>query len=284
MIILCSKSRYSNYCSVSIYILTHYYWTGKDVKINVRASCIRPFSQTKQHTGLIIIHMNNPPGNDERRLMNRVEFRTHIILRVGKAEFNVEGSSKDLSLKGVFVHTKEDIPIGTKCLVEIILTGLTDRQPLEMQGKIIRKEPEGLAISFGSIDLDSYNHLKNIVTYNAFNDTDTHEKRDGIRVDFKTQIALRVGESEIRVEGSSKDLSLKGIFVHTKEDIPIGTKCEVDIILTGLIDSITLQMKGKVVRKDSDGIAILFDSVDLDSYTHLKNIVRYNALDTNNID
>jgi hypothetical protein len=110
-------------------------------------------------------------------------------------------------------------------------------------------------------------------------------KRERIRVDFETQIDLRVdtSEFEFQASGSSKDLSIKGIFVKTKNDIPAGTKCHVEILLTGMTEKLVLQMQGKVIRKNHEGVAILFDSMDLKTFTHLKNLVRYNATDPDDI-
>ncbi len=110
------------------------------------------------------------------------------------------------------------------------------------------------------------------------------EKRRKHRVEFTTHIHLTVGESEIHVEGSSKDLSLKGVFVNTKEDIPIGSKCNVRVVLSGMIEKVILEINGSVVRKQENGAAVEFGSMDIDSYTHLKNIVRYNITGSENPD
>ncbi len=103
------------------------------------------------------------------------------------------------------------------------------------------------------------------------------EKRRRERADFETEVYLKVGDSEYRVKGSSKDLSIKGVFVYTDADIPLKSKCHVEIVLTGTIDSFKLQMEGTVIRKNEDGMAIVFESIDLDSYTHLKNLLMYNV-------
>lgn len=111
------------------------------------------------------------------------------------------------------------------------------------------------------------------------------EQRLGTRVDFNTQIILTVdsSDSESQIEGSSKDLSLKGVFVNTTEEIPLGAKCKVKVLLTGMIEEIVLQMQGDVVRKTPSGIAIDFNLMDIDSYTHLKSIVKYNASESDDI-
>ena len=113
---------------------------------------------------------------------------------------------------------------------------------------------------------------------------DGKEKRRKIRVDFTTQVIVKSATSEIQAKGSSKDLSLKGIFVNTSENIPIGEKCRVKVVLTGMVDDLVLQMEGTVVRKSEGGLAVDFSSMDIDSYTHLKNIVKYNAESPHNPD
>ncbi|NOX34433.1 MAG: PilZ domain-containing protein [Deltaproteobacteria bacterium] len=107
------------------------------------------------------------------------------------------------------------------------------------------------------------------------------ERRKHSRVGFTTaiQILLEVNGKEINCKGSSRDLSLKGIFISTDKKFPSGTKCSIKVCLTGTIDKIELLMKGTVVRITDNGMGIVFDSMDVDTYSHLKNIVHYNSMD-----
>ncbi len=109
------------------------------------------------------------------------------------------------------------------------------------------------------------------------------ERRRKRRVEFSTNIVLKMAGNEIHVTGSSKDLSLNGVFINTQDNIPLNESCQVEIHLTGMVEPLMLQMKGTTVRKEPVGIAVLFESMDLDSYTHLKNIVRYNTADPDSI-
>lgn len=107
------------------------------------------------------------------------------------------------------------------------------------------------------------------------------ERRKHIRVGFSTQILINVdadGE-DVELEGSSKDLSMKGIFVNTPKRFPSQTKCSVKIYLTGGINEIKLQISATIVRETDKGMGIEFDSMDVDTYSHLKNIVYYNSFD-----
>lgn len=110
------------------------------------------------------------------------------------------------------------------------------------------------------------------------------EKRKRTRVHFKTQVTLKTDESKIEAEANSKDISMKGIFINTKEKIPAGTPCDIEIMLTGTSTKLALSIKGTIIRQDPSGLGITFDSMDVDSYLHLKNIVMYNASDPEDIE
>lgn len=103
------------------------------------------------------------------------------------------------------------------------------------------------------------------------------DRRKDIRVDFDTEVSIRADGRTINASGSSRDLSLRGVFVKTDDSLEPETRCLVEIVLTGLEKKLILNMEGHVVRKTDEGYAIYFDLVDLDSFTHLKNIVKYNA-------
>ena len=107
--------------------------------------------------------------------------------------------------------------------------------------------------------------------------TDNQERRRHIRVDFSTRIVLMAGDTEIEARGSSKDLSLKGVFVNTDKKVEAGSECNVKIFLSGGIGEIELAMKARVARVIDTGLGLSFESMDVDSYTHLKNIVLYNS-------
>lgn len=107
------------------------------------------------------------------------------------------------------------------------------------------------------------------------------ERRKHSRVGFETaiQIVLEADGRQINLQGNSRDLSLKGIFISTKTRFASGTKCSIKVYLTGGIEKIELLMKGTVVRASDNGVGIVFDSMDVDTYSHLKNIVYYNSMD-----
>ena len=109
-------------------------------------------------------------------------------------------------------------------------------------------------------------------------------KRKKTRVHFETRVTLKTDKSEIEAEANSKDISLKGIFVGTEKRIPVGTPCDIEILLMGTSTRLALSIKCIITRQDASGLGIAFDSVDIDSFIHLKNIVMYNASDPEDIE
>ena len=105
------------------------------------------------------------------------------------------------------------------------------------------------------------------------------DKRRRTRVHFKTQVVLKTGISEIKAGAKSSDISMKGMFITTDEKIPVGTPCDIEIVLSGTTSRLALNIEGVVARRDKGGLGITFNSMDVDSYFHLKNIVMYNAKD-----
>ena len=106
-------------------------------------------------------------------------------------------------------------------------------------------------------------------------------RRKHSRVGFATQIKIDLKTKDlVTLEGNSKDLSLKGIFVSTPKRFDRGTSCFVKIYLTGGIEKIELLVEGTIVRQTDTGIGIVFNSMDVDTYSHLKNIVHYNRVDS----
>ncbi|MBN1848812.1 MAG: PilZ domain-containing protein [Deltaproteobacteria bacterium] len=110
------------------------------------------------------------------------------------------------------------------------------------------------------------------------------ERRKQTRVQFETEVILKSEKSEIRSNVNSKDISLKGMYVRTREKMPVGTYCDIRIILTGSTDNLFISLKGRIIRQDAFGLGIHFDSVDLDSFQHLKNLLMYNAPDPDAIE
>jgi c-di-GMP-binding flagellar brake protein YcgR len=106
---------------------------------------------------------------------------------------------------------------------------------------------------------------------------ESREKRKNIRVAFRTEIAVSASGKRLHLEGDSVNLSMGGMLARTDEKIPLETACRVELNLTGTQEPMGLTIEGRVIRHEPSGFVIHFEEMDLDSYTVLKEIVRYNA-------
>jgi hypothetical protein len=103
------------------------------------------------------------------------------------------------------------------------------------------------------------------------------EKRKSSRVPFSIQ--AEIDAQGLTFIGQVENLSLQGMFVFTEHRIELETPLSIRICLTGTQSNLAINLKGKVVRKTTDGVGVFFESVDLDSFIHLKNIMDYNSAD-----
>ena len=101
------------------------------------------------------------------------------------------------------------------------------------------------------------------------------------RVNFVVNATIKAAES--RFQGSVENLSMKGMFLKTGERLEIGEPVEITILLTGTDPELTISFSGRVCRATDDGLGFTFEKIDLDSYTHLKNIIAYNMFDSEKV-
>lgn len=77
------------------------------------------------------------------------------------------------------------------------------------------------------------------------------------------------------------NISLKGLLAVPEESIQPGAKGVVRITLA---QDAVITVECQVIRSDKSGVAIDFMPMDEDSFFHLRNLVRYNAADADQID
>lgn len=101
----------------------------------------------------------------EKRNLSRVLFNTKAVIRYGGAE--VDGEVENLSLNGMFIRTQQRIPLGETVEITIQLAGDTSSLSIDLEGKVIRTAEKGVGLLYQKVDLDSFIHLRNIVSYNS---------------------------------------------------------------------------------------------------------------------
>lgn len=101
------------------------------------------------------------------------------------------------------------------------------------------------------------------------------------RVHFN--VAATVSYGERTFTGELENLSMSGMYLITEEKIELNEPVEITISLSGSDPEIKITFDGKVTRVGDDGLAFSFEKIDLDSYTHLKNIISYNIDDAEKV-
>jgi hypothetical protein len=100
-----------------------------------------------------------------KREFTRVSVELRAQMTVGDRAVAGSGA-KNISMKGLLFETSEQLPVGTECDVVLFL-GDGDIQ-IETQGNVVGLYADGIAVQFSKImGIDSFEHLKNLVLYNA---------------------------------------------------------------------------------------------------------------------
>lgn len=97
------------------------------------------------------------------------------------------------------------------------------------------------------------------------------------RVPFHVVATITAGSRSF--QGAVENLSMNGMFMETVERLAEGEPVEIVISLAGTEPEIRVAFSGRAARLTEHGIAFCFEKVELDSYTHLKNIIAYNMAD-----
>ncbi len=104
----------------------------------------------------------------EKRNTIRVPF--HVRSVVKHRDRVIEGEVENLSTGGMLLKTPNDIAAGESVSVSIFLYGSSSHLALNIAGTIVRHTGASVAIKFTELDLDSFIHLRNIVSRNAFDE------------------------------------------------------------------------------------------------------------------
>ena len=112
--------------------------------------------------------------------------------------------------------------------------------------------------------------------------SDSQSRREMTRVPFQIKTELH-SEGHTLAVGKTTDISLKGLYVASRQSLPTGTACHITLRLGPQKHPIHIALEGTIVRTTDEGMAIEITSVPPDSFAHLHNLVIYNAQDANRI-
>ncbi len=104
----------------------------------------------------------------------------------------------------------------------------------------------------------------------------SREQREFTRVQVPLKGDIHFGD--VAKKGLAiRNLSLKGLFLVGGPGFPKGAECDLVIRLEGASPAVEVRVRGRVARSTAAGMGIEFLRVGLDGFEHLKNLVRYNS-------
>ena len=105
------------------------------------------------------------------------------------------------------------------------------------------------------------------------------ERRKRTRIPISFEIFIETAGQKIQVE--TKNISLTGISCANHESFTVNQPCTIHLDLN---ENVHLVIQGKILRADRKEAIISFQSMDEDTFYHLKRIVQYNSGDPDKIE
>lgn len=121
----------------------------------------------------------------EKRNTIRVPFHVRSVITSG--DIVVEGDVIDLSTGGMLFQTAQKIPLDEIVQISLFLYGTSSNLSLNISGRVVRSTDAGTAIRFTELDLDSFIHLRNIVSRNAFDEEKIIREFEEFKVEDSTK-------------------------------------------------------------------------------------------------
>ena len=106
----------------------------------------------------------------------------------------------------------------------------------------------------------------------------TPDNRRFTRVIFTRSVKLFF-EEKVYGKYPARNLSQGGLFIEGDINIPIGAECCMELYETGSNSSLILTFSGKILRREQDGVGVLFTSMEEDSFMFLQTMVLYSCDD-----
>lgn len=123
--------------------------------------------------------------HQNKREFTRVTVTARTVIRSGDTVI-AGAPTHSLSMKGMSVQTGERLPVGAPCEFTIVL--VEGEVEIQAEGTVVTHLPDGMAFLFNKIvGLESFEHLKNLVYYNA-------QDVDQVESEFSSHSGIRKRE------------------------------------------------------------------------------------------
>lgn len=102
--------------------------------------------------------------SEEKRRASRIFFAMPAELTLADASYRVH-QILNLSVGGCLLEIEDDLPVGTECVITILIDGTPQGLRVDANGEIVRNDADTVGIKFTQIDPDSRFHLQNIIRF-----------------------------------------------------------------------------------------------------------------------
>jgi hypothetical protein len=103
---------------------------------------------------------------ETRRGRVRAKYDTNVAITDGKTTISSD-HTQDISLNGVSIISNKSFPVGSECDLTITLNSTVAHLQLRLNCTVVREMENGFAVTFKEMDIETYQHLKNIILYNS---------------------------------------------------------------------------------------------------------------------
>jgi len=96
---------------------------------------------------------------------------------------------------------------------------------------------------------------------------------------------VEITQNGAKVTGTISNISMNGVSVNADASPLVEEQeCDIKILLGEAEDQIEIKAVGRVVRANSEVVAIAFVQVYLESIPYLRNLILYNAAETEQVE
>lgn len=92
----------------------------------------------------------------------RINYVTRATVMVADASF--EAMTDNLSAGGIFLRTEYSLPVGTPATIHFDIPN-TSHPSITIKGEVIRRNQQGLAFEFKSLDYYTFTNLKAFIKH-----------------------------------------------------------------------------------------------------------------------
>ena len=100
------------------------------------------------------------------------------------------------------------------------------------------------------------------------------DNRNFTRVNYSAGASVRYGMEVVNC--NTDNLSLHGMFLNTEHDIPLNVPLNVTVYHT---NQVSLKVNAKVVRKETNGVGLQINNLNVNSFVQLRNVVTEHCSD-----